>query len=119
MNTIDCRKMACPAPVISVKKALETLREIRVLLDYGAPCENVARFAGNRGFIVQEERGDDGCVLTITAGTSVEIKSTSSSKSGDVVFLITSDRLGDGPDELGRLLMKNLIHSLLEARDLP
>jgi selenium metabolism protein YedF len=119
MNTIDCRKMACPAPVISIKKALETLGEVRVLLDDGAPRENVTRFAGNRGFIVQEEHGDDGCVLTITAGTSVEIKSTSSSKSCDVVFLITSDRLGDGPDELGRLLMKNLIHSLLEARDLP
>lgn len=118
MNTIDCRNMTCPAPVISVKKALEAQGEIRVLLDDGAPRENVARFAGNRGFMVQEEAGDGGWVLTITAGAG-HIKPHSALKSEGVVFLITSDRLGDGPDELGRLLMKNLIHSLLEAGDLP
>ncbi|MDD5287135.1 MAG: sulfurtransferase-like selenium metabolism protein YedF [Desulfuromonadaceae bacterium] len=119
MDTIDCRNMACPAPVISVKKALENLGEIRVLLDDGAPRENVARFAGNRGFTVLEEQSDNGWALTITAGTGANIKSTPASNSGDVVFLITSDRLGDGPDELGRLLMKNFIHSLLDAGDLP
>jgi len=111
--------MACPAPVISVKRALETVGEVRVLLDDGAPRENVTRFAENRGFAVQEERDDNGCILTITPGTSPDIKSSSSLKSGEVAFLITSDRLGDGPDELGRLLMKNFIHTLLEASALP
>jgi selenium metabolism protein YedF len=119
MDTIDCRNMACPAPVISVKKALEKMDGVRVLLDDGAPRENVTRFAGNRGFIVHEERNDNGWALTITAGISTQIISASGPKSGDVVFLITSDRLGDGPDELGRLLMKNFIHSLLEAGNLP
>ena len=33
--------------------------------------------------------------------------------------MITSDRLGDGPEELGRLLMKNFIHTLLETGRLP
>jgi selenium metabolism protein YedF len=108
--------MACPAPVISVKKALESKREIHVLLDDGAPRENVTRFAVNRGFIVQEERDGSCWALTITTGTSANI---TASKPNAVVFLITSDRLGDGPDELGRLLMKNFIHSLLEAGDLP
>ncbi|MEI6705061.1 MAG: sulfurtransferase-like selenium metabolism protein YedF [Deltaproteobacteria bacterium] len=116
MNTIDCRNMACPAPVLSVKKALENMGEIRVLLDDGAPRENVNRFAKNRGSIVQEERDGSSWALTITAGTSANI---TTSKSDAVVFLITSDRLGDGPDELGRLLMRNLIHTLLEARELP
>ena len=60
MNTIDCRNLACPAPVIQVKKALESMGEIRVLLDDGAPRENVSRFAGNRRFIVREEKGDNG-----------------------------------------------------------
>jgi len=111
--------MSCPAPVISVKRALENLGEVCVLLDDGAPRENVARFAGNRGFMVREERGDNGWVLTITAGTPANVKSPYASKSGNVVFLITSDRLGEGPDELGRLLMKNFIHSLLETGELP
>ncbi len=45
MNTIDCRNMPCPAPVIAAKKALEEQGAIRILLDDGASRENVARFA--------------------------------------------------------------------------
>jgi selenium metabolism protein YedF len=33
--------------------------------------------------------------------------------------MITSDRIGDGPEELGRLLMKNFVHTLLETSELP
>jgi selenium metabolism protein YedF len=32
---------------------------------------------------------------------------------------VTSDRLGDGPEELGRLLMKNIIVTLIESSELP
>lgn len=119
MDTVDCRNMACPAPVISVKRALESQGEIRVLIDDGAPRENVTRFARNRGFIVQEEQDNTGWVLKITAGNSSDIGSAAVSQSGKVVFMIASDRLGDGSDELGKLLMKNFIHSLLEASELP
>ncbi len=119
MNTIDCRNMTCPGPVISVKKALENQNEIVVLLDDGAPYENVTRFVKNRGFMIQEDHGDSGWILTIKAGESTNALLPSDSKLGEVVFLITTDRLGDGPDELGRLLMKNFIHSLLEAGSQP
>lgn len=119
MNTIDCRNLACPAPVIQVKKELESAGEMRVLLDDGAPRENVARFAKNRGFLVNEKQVDNGWELTITAGISIRTGTPSAARSDEVVFLITSDRLGDGPDELGRLLMKNFIHSLLETGGLP
>lgn len=119
MDTVDCRNMACPAPVISVKRALESQGEIRVLIDDGAARENVTRFARNRGFTVQEEQDNTGWVLKITAGNSSDIVSAAVSQSGKVVFMIASDRLGDGSDELGKLLMKNFIHSLLEASELP
>jgi len=120
MNTIDCRNMACPAPVITVKKALEGHNEINVLLDGGAPRENVGRFARNRGYCVNEQPdGADGWLLTITAPDGEKnslIKATSGEKR---VVLITSNRMGDGPEELGLLLMKNFIHTLLETAELP
>lgn len=119
MDMIDCRNMACPAPVIAVKKALESGGEIRVLLDDGAPRENVTRFAANRGFTVHEERDANGCMLTITSDSRGVLKPSATPEPSGVVFLVTSDRLGDGPEELGRLLMKNFIHSLLEVHDLP
>ncbi len=56
MNTIDCRNLACPAPVISVKKALEMQDEIRVFLDDGAARENVTRYSRNRGYQVTEQQ---------------------------------------------------------------
>jgi len=118
MTTIDCRNMACPAPVITVKKALEEQAEVRVLLDDGAPRENVSRFARNRGCQVCEERNGNGWTLTILAGEQSAQPEAGAVKSEKVV-LVASDRLGDGPEELGRLLMRNFIHTLLETSDLP
>lgn len=120
MKSIDCRNMACPAPVISVKKALEEVGELSVLLDNGAPRENVGRFARNRGFLVSEEQDETGgWTLTITSNDSTKKPGDSKSLNSDRVVLITSDRLGEGPEELGRLLMKNFIHTLLETSDQP
>jgi selenium metabolism protein YedF len=120
MNTIDCRGMACPAPVITVKKALEQQGEIRVLLDDGAPRENVGRFARNRGCRVSEHQDASGSwELTISADQG-EVKPVSSvPAAGERVFLVASNRLGDGPEELGILLMKTFIHTLLETAELP
>lgn len=120
MNTIDCRGMACPAPVITVKKALEQQAEVRVLLDDGAPRENVGRFARNRGCQVSEQQETSGdWALTISAASGEAAPVSTKPASGDRVFLITSNRLGDGPEELGMLLMKNFIHTLLETAELP
>jgi selenium metabolism protein YedF len=114
--------MACPAPVINVKKALEGLSELRVLLDDGAPRENVSRFARNRGFRVEEERQGEAWALTITAGDTASCDTTPAApvpSEGERVLLITSDRLGDGPEELGHLLMRNFIHTILETAEFP
>ena len=119
METIDCRNLPCPAPVINVKKALQEHAEIRVLLDDGAPRENVTRFSRNRGCRVTEVRDGSGWVLTITGAVEALRPVPGAVSQGGRVVMITSDRFGDGPEELGRLLMKNFIHSLLETGELP
>lgn len=119
METIDCRNLSCPAPVITVKKALLEHSEIRVLLDEGAPYENVTRFSRNRGCRIAEERDGSGWILTISATTDTQHPASDTVSPGTRVVMITSDRVGDGPEELGRLLMKNFIHTLLETSDLP
>lgn len=110
--------MACPVPVVTVKRALEesSSEGLRVLLDDGAPRENVTRFAVNRGYSVSEEAVEDGFALDIT-GDGVE--TAVATDRGELVYLVSSDRLGDGPEELGRLLMKNFIITLLDAQRLP
>ena len=119
METIDCRNLSCPAPVVNVKKALQEHAEIRVFLDDGAPRENVARFSRNRGCRVTEERDGSGWILTMCGPADMGHPVSGAVSQGERVIMITSDRLGDGPEDLGRLLMKNFIHSLLETGELP
>ncbi len=117
MKIVDCRNMACPMPVVTVKRALEEAagEDVEVLVDDGAPRENVARFAANRGFMVEEASFEGGYSLRIS-GEPKERKSLLKEKK---VLLITSDRLGDGAEELGRLLMKNFMITLLDADGTP
>lgn len=118
MKTVDCRNMECPAPVITVKQALETERELRVILDDGAPRENVTRFAKNKGFWVSEKQDGRSWVLNISANTQRSDITEEKLLTGQLV-LVTSNSFGNGPEELGRLLMKNFIHTLLETSELP
>lgn len=120
MKTIDCRKMACPMPVVTVKKALEESpgETLKVLLDDGPPRENVSRFAANRGFVVQETPMDDGYAILIS-GAAGEMISIKKEKEGETIILIASDKMGEGGEELGRLLMKNFIITLVEVPETP
>jgi selenium metabolism protein YedF len=119
MTDLDVRGMACPMPVVSVKRALESAQGgLRVLLDEGAPLENVTRFAQGRGYEVNQEQVDGGFALTISAAAK-KPETTASARTGASAMLIGSDRMGDGPEELGRLLMKNFIITLLDMKELP
>lgn len=119
MRTVDCRGMSCPLPVVTVKRSLEEEEgELRVLLDDGPPRENVRRFAEGRGYEVAEEPLDGGIALVI-GGEVGSVRTRGGGGSGPTVVLISSDRLGDGPEELGRLLMKNYLITLLELTEVP
>lgn len=122
MKVIDCRAMACPAPVIATKRALEESagESVVIYVDDGAARENVTRFATNRGYLLTENRLDNGYSLEITGAPAPSVHKASPAKagSGRVIF-VTSDRIGDGPEELGRLLMKNFIITLLDLPELP
>jgi selenium metabolism protein YedF len=123
MKTIDCRGQACPAPVIATKKALEeSTAGVSVLVDDGAPRENVTRFAHNRGYQVNENADGASWILTINkteTTPSSPAPQSAAQISGDRVLLVTSNILGDGADELGLLLMKNFIFTLLETEIIP
>jgi selenium metabolism protein YedF len=118
MNELDVRGMACPMPVVAVKRALESQQGmLRVLLDDGAPRENVKRFAQGRGYQVLEQPVEGGFALVISG--EAKTQAPASQGTGASIMLIGSDRLGDGPEDLGRLLMRNFIMTLLELSELP
>lgn len=120
MKIIDCRNMACPLPVVTVKRALENTPgdSLKVLIDEGPARENVTRFVVNRGFLLEETPVEGGYALLIS-GPGAGRSSHEAGEMGRKVLLIASDRLGDGAEELGRLLMKNFVITLLDVEAIP
>jgi selenium metabolism protein YedF len=131
MRIVDAKGQPCPAPLIATKRALKETRtgeSFQVLIDNQTSLNNVSRFLkdNNTTFLVGESEG----VWTLTIenrsgeapGVSAEDYCTPAVphfKKGDFIVVITSDRMGDGDDELGHLLMNNFIRALMDLDKLP
>jgi TusA-related sulfurtransferase len=62
MKAIDCRGLACPAPVLTAKEAIERegLNELSIVVDNEAAKQNVSRFLKSQHFEVSvQEDGND------------------------------------------------------------
>jgi len=126
METVDCRGLACPQPVVETKKALERAesREVVVLVDNSASRENVSRFAASQGYqvSVKEDQGFIAITIRREEGLREEEAKPAVPKSapwGELIFFIDSDCLGRGSDELGGILMRAFLHTLGEAEVKP
>lgn len=124
-NELDCRGMNCPAPVLSVRDALEkeASDSITVLLDNEAARQNVSRFLEHRDFQVSSEiqGGEYRVVGTRKGGASApaHTSTTPAAKKLEpgvkkVMVLITGTHMGHGDDGLGDMLMFNFIKTLKE-----
>lgn len=127
---INAKGLACPQPVILTKNALESHSDVVVLVDNAIAVENVKRFATSAGCSVEVADESDG-IFRIHIKKQAEIEADNqdseciscsldipSSASGPSVYVIASDKMGKGSDELGTILMKAFIHTVidLEAR---
>lgn len=62
---INARGLSCPQPVILTKNEVDKgEKKIEVLVDDGAPKENVSRFLTNAGYKVTFKDDDDGFIIT-------------------------------------------------------
>ncbi len=118
MKEIDARGLACPQPVILTKKALEEMSEGEVLtiVDNITARENVSRLASNLNyeFEITEDKGCHHIKIKKTAGAQKEIL-----KDDSIAIVITTDKLGQGAEELGKVLMKSYTYALTETKPLP
>ena len=126
---LDLKGKACPLPVVETRKAFLSLEKnsdeaiITVQLDNQAACANVTRFAESQNFVVsQETHPDETFTLTITKGFSCELPTPNSSRSGQLsTYHIYIDNycMGNGDEQLGRILMKAFLKTLPELDNLP
>ncbi|KAB3532908.1 preprotein translocase subunit TatB [Alkaliphilus pronyensis] len=66
-NIVDARGRSCPEPVIMTKEALDIYKgeTVEVKVDAMVAVENIKRYAGNLGFIVEVEESNNDYRLLI------------------------------------------------------
>jgi selenium metabolism protein YedF len=127
VKELDCRKQACPQPIIDTKKALEAGNDqLLVIVDSIVSRDNVRRFASSQGHKVDiEDKGDKLYHLHITRNPNAAVKAAGGAAgagvpiTGGLVVFITSDKLGEGEERLGNILMKAFLNTLHDSEPKP
>lgn len=122
---IDCRGLACPAPVLKTKELIEREqpRDLVVTVDNEAAKENVTRFLEHQGFDVSTDEAESHFHVTGRAGESTEnqgapvISVESEEVKQKIMVMVGTDRVGHGDDELGLKLMISFLKTLKEMGD--
>jgi len=120
MKEIDARGLACPAPVLQTKAALqaESPRGVRVVVDNAASQQNVQRFLESQGFqTALEQVGADYVVIGSCDSMPSAQPQPAMEARGDakkIMVMCATDRIGFGDDALGLGLMVNFLRTLKE-----
>lgn len=127
MKEIDARGLACPKPVVLTKKAMADNAEIITIVDNKTASENVAKLAQKMKAevsIVEEAEDYFKIIIKKSAEAETDAESTAAAEvkaesAARKVYLIASDTLGDGEEELGKILIKGFLSTLLDIEPLP
>jgi len=120
MKKVDCRGLACPAPVLKTKEALEEIEkgELVVIVDNKASKENVKRFAQKAGCRVRVEEKDGEFYIHIVKGEATAQEEEERREGKEVAVFIASTYVGEDK-ELGKILIKGFIKTFINAQPLP
>jgi len=131
-QVLDARGKTCPMPVIETMKVLSQLHEgdsLEVAVDNYIAVQNLTKMANQKKLPVSAEKIDEThyrvTVNMISSGDDRLIEKAEKqvcipdSRTNDVVIALSSDKMGEGDEKLGRVLMKGFIYALTEQEQLP
>ena len=126
-KTIDCRKMACPLPVVNAKKAAEELNSgdvLTVLVDNEIAVQNLQRFAAHKGYAAGEKKGENEFEVVIqisgeTVKAEEEITCQIDQRKKGLLVVLSANTMGVGEAKLGTSLMKAFVFALTKQDHLP
>jgi selenium metabolism protein YedF len=128
---LDFIGKACPIPVVETKKALSQLKQgdiIEVTVDNSVAVQNLAKLATQKKLVIASEKKDINLYqVTLTITDTSQIRETAlepvdcipDSRSGHTVVVLSSDKMGEGDEKLGCILIKGFIYALTELERLP
>lgn len=132
MITVNAMGDACPIPVIKTKKAMQEVtgdEVLEVLVDNEIAVQNVTKMASSEGGQVTSEKiGENQFKITVKVSQTAGRKESADYKEEiqcmpdrrkNTVVVISSDRMGSGNDELGKVLMKGFIFAVSKLDELP
>ena len=130
-KTIDCMGMACPAPVINAKKAIETFTEdgeLTVKVDNEIAVQSLSRLASHKGFEVKSVKNgeaDFAVVMQVKAGTAEGAAAEEGwscapdARNKSTVVVLSSNLMGNGDETLGKKLMGAFVYALTSQDSVP
>jgi selenium metabolism protein YedF len=126
MIKLDYSRHQCPYPVVETRKQIleNPGASLVVLVGDQAGRDNVSRLATKMGYQTVAIEAGNNFQLTLTPEDSKEQVTQGEPISitpvtGKTVIYCGSDRMGDGDDQFGRVLMINFLTTLLEMDPLP
>lgn len=129
---VDARGKQCPIPVVETRKALELMGEgdeVETLVDNEIAVQNLLKMAKQKKVAAQAEQyGEDEYRVSFSrteeslSGEESREKANgkeekaqkkeTGSRKDRVVVAISSDKMGQGDDALGEILMKGFLYAL-------
>ena len=120
MLTLDARGLPCPQPVLLARKTVaDGVAAFEVWVDNDVSASNVMRFLKNQGYeATRKEEGRDIILSALYNGTPPPATETQT-ETGDYGILLLSDTIGEKSKELGDVLMKGFLGTLIQRKPLP
>ena len=130
MLTVNAIGDACPIPVVKTKKAIEALtadETVVVLVDNETALQNVTKAARTMGFEVQQETVSDKefkITIQVVKGVAAPAEEAPAAcccegYKKNYVVAVSSDKMGEGSEELGKVLIKAFFFALTQQDELP
>ncbi len=135
---VDATNKQCPIPIVMAKKEIARLGsgEITVAVDNETAVQNLQKFAKEKGYAASAEKkearlfevkidfADAGNAVSSEtpdgSGAETPACCTEGKKEEDhTVVVLSSDKMGEGDEDLGHVLMKGFIYAIASQDKLP
>ncbi len=130
MKIVDARGKTCPQPVILTKNEVDAGElEITIIVDNETSRQNVLKFGTKLNYKCEVENKEDGTYIKMIKINSNEsiicaesekiISENNIDRARSKGYVIGTNILGNGSEQLGRSLMKAFIYTITETKPYP
>lgn len=118
----------CPIPVVKAKKAIDGLTEsalVEISVDNEIAVQNVTKMINQKNLeSTCEKVGENHYIIKVKCGEIAEKDLTDEvvctvEKEEKVVVVLSSDKMGEGDEELGKVLIKGFIYAITQLDKYP